>query len=114
MSPLEVHDPGLHDLVAPDAPIERIAGGLTFTEGPVWRRGALLFSDIPNKRIARWRRLPEGPELTTYATGMSNGLTLDRQGHVLAAEHDGRRVTRVADDGTPRGAGGAVPGQAAQ
>jgi gluconolactonase len=66
----------------------------------VWRRGHLLFSDIPNKRIARWRRLPEGPELTTYATGMSNGLTLDRQGHVLAAEHDGRRVTRVADDGT--------------
>jgi gluconolactonase len=30
---------------------------------------------------------------------MSNGLTLDRQGRVLAAEHDGRRVTRVADDG---------------
>ena len=100
MSPLEVHDPGLHDLVAPDAPIERIAGGLTFTEGPVWRRGHLLFSDIPNKRIARWRKLPEGPELTTYATGMSNGLTLDRQGHVLAAEHDGRRVTRVDENGT--------------
>ena len=31
---------------------------------------------------------------------MSNGLTLDRQGRVLAAEHDGRRVSRVADDGT--------------
>ena len=44
--------------------------------------------------------LPEGPELTTYATGMSNGLTLDRQGQVLAAEHDGRRVSRVADNGT--------------
>jgi gluconolactonase len=100
MAPLEVRDPGLHDLVAPDAAIERIAGGLIFTEGPVWRAGHLLFSDIPNKRIVRWRRLPEGPELTTYATGMSNGLTLDRQGRVLAAEHDGRRVTRVADDGT--------------
>ena len=100
MSPLEVRDRGLHDLVAPDAAIERIAGGLTFTEGPVWRAGHLLFSDIPNKRIVRWRRLPEGPELTTYATGMSNGLTLDRQGRVLVAEHDGRRVTRVADDGT--------------
>src|SRR5215510_11166364 len=100
MSPLEVHNPGLHDLIAPDAPIERIAGGLGFTEGPVWRGTSLLFSDIPNKRIVRWRRLPEGPELTTYATGMSNGLTLDRQGQVLAAEHDGRRVTRVAEDGT--------------
>lgn len=99
MAPLEVKDPGLHDLVAPDVPIVRVAGGLTFTEGPVWRHGALLFSDIPSKRIVRWRALPEGPELTTYATGMSNGLTLDRQGRVLAAEHDGRRVTRVADDG---------------
>jgi gluconolactonase len=99
MTPLEVHDARLHELVAPDAPIERIAGGLGFTEGPVWRRGELLFSDIPNKRIVRWRRLAEGPELTTFATGMSNGLTLDRQGRVLAAEHDGRRVTRVEDDG---------------
>ena len=99
MTPLEVHDARLHELVAPDAPIERIAGGLGFTEGPVWRRGELLFSDIPNKRIVRWRRLAEGPELTTFATGMSNGLTLDRQGRVLAAEHDGRRVSRVEDDG---------------
>src|SRR4029453_4253874 len=99
MATLETPDPPLLDLVAPDAPVDRIAGGLTFTQGPVWRGGALLFSDIPNKRIVRWRRLPEGPELTTYATGMSNGLTLDRQGRVLAAEHDGRRVTRVADDG---------------
>jgi gluconolactonase len=100
MSSLEVRNPELHDLIAPDAPIERIAGGLAFTEGPVWRNTHLLFSDIPNQRIVRWHRRPEGPELTTYATGMSNGLTLDRQGQVLAAEHGGRRVTRVADDGT--------------
>jgi gluconolactonase len=97
---LEAHDRSLHDLVVADAPIERIAGGLWFTEGPVWRGDELLFSDIPNKRIARWRRLPEGPELTTCARGTSNGLTLDRQGRVLAAEHDGRRVSRVGDDGT--------------
>src|SRR4029453_7774499 len=99
MSPLEVHDPGLRDLIASDAAIERIAGGLAFTEGPVWRGTHLLFSDIPNKRIVRWRRLTEGPELPPFATGISNGLTLDHQGRVLAAEHDGRRVTRVADDG---------------
>jgi len=100
MSSLDLRNPGLHDLVAPDVLIERIAGGLGFTEGPVWRGNALLFSDIPNNRIARWCRLPEGPELTTYAIGQSNGLTLDRQGRILAAEHGGRRVSRVADDGT--------------
>jgi gluconolactonase len=96
---LDVRNPGLHDLIAPDAPIERVAGGLGFTEGPVWRGNALLFSDIPNNRIVRWRRLPEGPELTTHATGRSNGLTLDRQGQLVAAEHGGRCVARVADDG---------------
>jgi gluconolactonase len=97
---LDVRHPDLHALIPPEALLTRIAGGLAFTEGPVWRANALLFSDIPNKRIVRWRRLPEGPELTTYATGSSNGLTLDRHGQVLAAEHDGRRVTRVAEDST--------------
>src|SRR5215831_15034473 len=100
MSSLEVRNPGLHDLISPDAPIERVAGGLGFTEGPVWRGTSLLCSDIPNQRIVRWRRLPEGPELTTCATGRSNGLTLDREKRILAAEHGGRCVSRVADDGT--------------
>src|SRR6187402_3322286 len=102
MSTLDVRNPGLHDLIAPDAPIERVAGGLVFTEGPVWRKrdSTLIFSDIPNNRIVRWRRLPEGPELTTFTTGHSNGLTLDRQGRVIAAEHGGRRVSRIGDDVT--------------
>jgi sugar lactone lactonase YvrE len=100
MSTLELHQAGLHDLIAADAAVERVAGGLGFTEGPVWRGGELLFSDIPNQRIVRWRRLAEGPELTTYARGQSNGLTLDRVGQVLAAGHDGRCVSRVADDGS--------------
>ena len=99
MSSLETKHPGLHDLVAPDVVAERIAGGLGFTEGPVWRDNALLFSDIPRNRIARWRRLPEGPELTTFTTGHSNGLTLDRERRVIAAEHGGRRVSRIGDDG---------------
>ncbi len=100
MSLLDVRSPAFHALVPPDASAERIAGGLAFTEGPVWRGTDLLFSDLRNKRIARWRRLPEGPELTTWTTGHSNGLTLDQQGRVLAAEHGGRRVTRIGDDGT--------------
>ena len=82
MSTLDVQNLGLRDLIDPNAEVERIAGGLGFTEGPVWRDGSLLFSDIPNNRIARWQRLPEGPELTTYTTGMSNALTLDHQGQV--------------------------------
>jgi gluconolactonase len=92
---IEAKSPAIHQLVAADAAMERVAGGLGFTEGPVWVRDHLLFSDIPNGRICRWRSLPEGPELTTFALGQSNGLTLDLQGRVLAAEHYGRQVSRV-------------------
>jgi hypothetical protein len=46
---LDVRHPDLHTFNAPETPLTRIAGGLGFTEGPVWRGTALLFSDIPNK-----------------------------------------------------------------
>ena len=51
MSTLDIQNPGLRDLIDPDASVERIAGGLWFTEGSVWRDGSLLFSDIPNNRM---------------------------------------------------------------
>ena len=62
---------GLSAIVG-DASWETIAEGFGFTEGPVWhRRGYLLFSDIPNNRIHRWR---DG-EVTVYRepSGRSNG-----------------------------------------
>ena len=40
MPSLEVRNPALHALVAPDSNLERIAGGLKFTEGPTWLPGA--------------------------------------------------------------------------
>jgi sugar lactone lactonase YvrE len=81
--------------------LDRVAGGFTFTEGPVWRGDDLLFSDIPNSRTVRYRPLPEGPEITTFRhpTGNANGLTLDRQGDLIACEHTTRQVTRVDQRG---------------
>ena len=110
----EVHDPAFRRLVPEGATVEHIAAGFAFTEGPVWNGDHLLFSDIPNNRIVRWRQLPEGPEITTfrYPSGFpasqptkveqmgSNGLTLDRQGRLLACEHGNRRVTRTEPDGS--------------
>lgn len=99
---IEVYDPALRRLVPPDAVIERVACGFRFTEGPVWRGDHLLFSDIPSDRIVRWELRPEGPVVTTFRTpsGNSNGLTLDRQGRLIACEHRTRRVTRTEPDGT--------------
>ena len=78
---------------------ERVATGFQFTEGPLWlAEGALLFSDIPANRIYRWT--PDAA-LTVWRepSGHANGLTLDRQGRLIACEHGNRRVSRTEADG---------------
>ena len=92
-------DAGLSDLVCPGEPV-RIATDLEFTEGPVWHPdGYLLFSDIPADTIYKWT--PDGKlEKFRSPSGNSNGLTLDRQGRLVACEHGNRRVSRIEPDGT--------------
>ena len=82
--------------------LEQVATGFGFTEGPVWCKNYLLFSDIPRNRIVRWRMRSEGPEVTTFRSpsGHSNGLTLDKSGRLVACEHSARRVTRTEMDGS--------------
>lgn len=93
MQPANVRfDDGLSEIVG-DASWETIAEGFGFTEGPVWhRRGYLLFSDIPNSRIYRWR---DG-EVSVYRepSGRSNGLTFDEQGRLVSCHHETRMVMR--------------------
>ena len=100
MSSLELRNPGLHDLIAPDVRIERVAGGLGFTEGPVWRGNALLFSDIPNNRIMKWEEETGTVSVFRKPSNNSNGNARDRQGRLITCEHDARRVTRTEYDGT--------------
>ena len=51
-----VIDPLFSRYVLHNAPVERLATGFRWVEGPVWfgDAGHLLFSDIPNNRILRW------------------------------------------------------------
>jgi gluconolactonase len=79
---------------------ERLATGFKFTEGPVWQsEGSLLFSDIPANRTYRWTA-QGGAEIWREPTGNANGLTLDRQGRLLACEHSGRQLSCIEGDGS--------------
>jgi len=82
--------------------IEHIAAGFGFTEGPVWNRDHLLFSDIPRSRIVRWTPLPEGPEVRTFRfpSHLANGLTFDAAHCLVACEGASRRLTRTNMDGS--------------
>ena len=81
-------------------PVGKVGGDFIFTEGPVWIAGKnqLLFSDIPGNRIVCFK---DGKCETFRApSNNSNGLTLDKQGRLLACEHGSRSVTRTEADGT--------------
>ena len=52
---IERLDPAFDQLVAVDAQLEKMAEGFTWSEGPVWFQGALLFSDVPKNVIYRWK-----------------------------------------------------------
>jgi gluconolactonase len=97
----ERRTPRFDRIVPTDARVEHLACGFTFTEGPLWTGDSLLFSDIPNSRIVRWRMSLAGAELTTFRcpSNLANGLTFDREGRLLACEGAARRLTRTEPDG---------------
>ena len=104
---IERLDPALDRLIDPNAAIEVLAEGFIWTEGPVWVRsgGYLLFSDIPNNVVHRWKQgegvkeylKPSGYTGTEPRGGEtgSNGLTIDREGRLVLAQHGDRRVARM-------------------
>lgn len=92
-------------VAAEDAPsitaseVVKVADGFRFTEGPVWMPdGYLLFSDIPANKIMKWQ--DENVTVFREDSGQSNGLTLDKDGRLIACEHGNRRVSRTEADGT--------------
>jgi gluconolactonase len=101
-------DPRFDGLVPPDAKLEKIAEGFTWVEGPVWDRQGryLLFSDIPANAVYKWKE-GEGVSLFLKPSGYtgvvpfagaepgSNGLTLDRHGHLVLCQHGERRIGRL-------------------
>jgi len=89
------------DIVLKESKLEKIATGFVFTEGPIWdaSQGCLFFSDIPANKMRKWTGA-KGAELFREPSGKSNGLTLDKQGRLIACEHVNRRVSRTEKDGT--------------
>ena len=101
MKDFEVIDPQFQQFIMGNAPVEQLATGMRWAEGPVWigDAGCLLFSDIPNNRIMRWI---DGVGLSVYRqpSNYANGHTRDREGRLITCEHGTRRVTRTEADGT--------------
>jgi len=88
---------GFRQLFRKQVAVKRLATDMQFIEGPVWMpQGFLVFSDIPANELKRW----DGKAVSTFRqpSHHANGNTLDRQGRLISAEHDGR-VSRTEADG---------------
>ena len=105
-------DPRFDTLIPKDAALEKLADGFAWSEGPVWdrRAGAVLFSDIPNNVVNKWKQgeglsvflKPAGYTGSAPFTGRepgSNGLTFDAQGRLVLCQHGDRRISRL-ENGT--------------
>src|SRR5436305_13424106 len=87
-------------LVEPGAKVKKLAGGMKFTEGPVWLPAdkKLVFSDIPNSKLMQWR---EGAGLSVFRKSEeANGNILDMQGRLISCQHAGRNLVRTETDGS--------------
>jgi gluconolactonase len=91
---------GIAGVVAPGVASELVQEGFVFTEGPVGTSdGGLYFSDIRPNRI--YHLDPSGKiSLVHEQTNGANGLALTRDGDLLAAEGDGKRISKRGRDGT--------------
>jgi gluconolactonase len=86
------------DLIDLDAPVERLAGGFTFTEGPIWhpRDQYLLFSDMPADARRRYDERG-GVREVMKPSNKCNGMTYDANLALIICEHATSSLVRERD-----------------
>jgi gluconolactonase len=97
---VQVNAAALEELVDPNAEVEQVATGFTFTEGPIWnaREQALYFSDMPGDVRRRWSEA-DGVREVMRPSNKCNGLTYDAEGNLLVCEHTTSLLVRERPDG---------------
>ncbi len=86
------------DLIDPEAPVEQLGTGFTFTEGPLWhpREQFLLFSDMPADVRRRWDERG-GVREVMRPSNKCNGMTYDANLGLIVCEHATSSLIRERD-----------------
>lgn len=97
---IDMTAPGIEKLVDKNPPLDRIAYGMVFGEGPVWdrRKGELYWVEIIGNTIWKWKP-GVGKEVVLRPSGHANGMTFDKQGRLTVAGWSKRSVWRFENDG---------------
>ncbi len=96
MKAVDIFDPRFTPLVPPNAALERLCTGATWSEGPVWMHetGELLWSDIPNNRMLAWHP-QHGMRVWREAVEFTNGHVREASGALLHCSHGQRAIVRT-------------------
>lgn len=105
---IERLDPALDAIIPPGAALEKIGSGFGFTEGPVWYKGEIWFSDLTGNKLyaigadGKSRLLMDKSggkdEIPPGSFQGSNGAVVDKDGTLLFTQHGARRIVRLKDD----------------
>ncbi len=101
MDGFTIAQPRFKSFVLPNAPLEKLAEGFRWLEGPVWFADlqCLLVSDLPNNRIMRWTD-SGGASVFREPSNFANGHTRDREGRLVGCSHGSRCIQRTELDGS--------------
>ena len=106
---IEVFEPAALDLIDAKAPLESLASGYGWSEGPVWdrQRDCLYFTDVPGNIAWRWSEADGATKLLDpsgvardAATGFrepgANGLAISKDGSLLICNHGKRAIEKMS------------------
>ena len=95
---LKAESPKFWELLDRDASLTRVAGGLGFTEGPVWdERGFLYVSDEEQNKI--FKVYGDGRKEELISLGDPDGNTYDRNGRLIDCASVLRAIIAITPDG---------------
>tara|TARA_R110000772_G_scaffold111529_13_gene215438 strand:- start:3683 stop:4801 length:1119 start_codon:yes stop_codon:yes gene_type:complete len=96
VGPYEIFDPKALSVLDVSAPIDVLATGFEWLEGPVWSSvdNVLLFSDIPTHKVYRYQEGPGVSEFLSHS-GFSNGLLINNQQELILLQSRSRQIARL-------------------
>jgi gluconolactonase len=98
---IDAKSQAIFELVEEGSSVEKLAGGFTFTEGPIWHptEHHLLFSDMPAD--IRRKYTPDGTVVEVRnPSNKCNGMTYEADLSLLVCEHVTSSLVRERADGT--------------
>ena len=96
---LKAESPEFWRLISADATLEKVASGLSFTEGPVWdKRGFLYVSDEGQNKI--FKIYPDGRVEPFVSIRDPDGSAFDKNGRLITCASAFRVVASIGADGS--------------